>query len=469
MANDEKTLLSIGVDIGTSTMQMVFSRLSVKNRAAAYLIPDFQIIKKEIVYRSQIYFTPLKDKNTLDMTQIKNIVCTEYKFSGFTKDMVSTGAVIITGEAANKRNADYVVSELAEFAGDFVVAVAGPDLESALAGYGSGSAQLSADKNIVCANLDIGGGTTNIAVFKNGKIADLYGLHIGGRLIRFDNQGKVLYISPKIKPLLDECDISLNIGEQASDVKLRLIVNKMAEFLASILLQKTLSELQQKLRIYHANKNILIDICTVSGGVGELMNRVENDCRDCMIPFGDIGLYLARAIKQVFKQKKIKLVRPAECIRATVIGAGMHSMKLSGSTIYYDKELLPLRNIPVICLEKKLSSSESLAEQMRLKSSVYEEVPAFFLEGIQTSAYSEIKQLAADIWDFYRDNDLPMLIIVQKDIAKVLGQTLKIISQHSHPLICIDNITAQQGDYIDFCQTVGTSLMVTVKTLLFKN
>ena len=130
-------LLSVGIDIGTSTTQLVISRLTLENRANPFSVPRVDISEREVLYRSEIHFTPLKSDVRIDGPGVRAIVAEEYQKSGFRPQEVATGAVIITGETARKENAQEVLSALAEFAGDFVVATAGPDLESILAARGA--------------------------------------------------------------------------------------------------------------------------------------------------------------------------------------------------------------------------------------------------------------------------------------------------------------------------------------------
>ena len=126
-------LLSVGIDIGTSTTQLVISRLVLENRAKPFSVPRVAIAEREVLYRSDIHFTPLKSETVIDADGVRRIVEEEYRKSGFVKRQIGTGAVIITGETARKENAREVLGALSAFAGDFVVATAGPDLESILA------------------------------------------------------------------------------------------------------------------------------------------------------------------------------------------------------------------------------------------------------------------------------------------------------------------------------------------------
>ena len=117
-------LLSVGIDIGPSTTQLILSRLTLENRATPFTVPRVSIAGREVLYRSAIHFTPLLSDTVIDAAGVRAIVEEEYRKSGFDKSQVDTGAVIITGETARKENARQVLSALSEFAVDVVVATA---------------------------------------------------------------------------------------------------------------------------------------------------------------------------------------------------------------------------------------------------------------------------------------------------------------------------------------------------------
>ena len=468
---ESNRLFSIGIDIGTSTFQMVISELTVENSMPSYMIPKFQITDKKIVYRSKIYFTPMVNQELLDMVEIKCLLEAELTRSGIPKEKIESGAIIVTGEAANKTNADIAAQELAEFAGDFVVAVAGPDLEASLAGYGSGAAQISQKQQITLANLDIGGGTTNVAVFQNGKRRDQYALHIGGRLIRLDENNRISYISEKIKALLEEREICIKVGDKADFELIRKVCGELTDVLIRILQGNPLTDGQKTLQIYHGNQKVQTDGCTVSGGVGELMDIEEPKTLEDIRRYGDIGPCLASELKKRLEEARITNFQCPEKIQATVIGAGMHSMQLSGSTICYDGELLPIKNHPVIVMDADLFSEEAsqIQEKMERKSALYEEDVVFWFEGKKSPSYKDVKQATDVIWHFYSKNKMPILLMFQNDIAKAMGQMLRIRSGHQRKILCIDSVEVSEGDYIDFCKAVGETILITVKTLLYKN
>ncbi|MBP3818648.1 MAG: ethanolamine ammonia-lyase reactivating factor EutA, partial [Butyrivibrio sp.] len=180
----EKEILSVGIDFGTTTSQVIFSRICLENISYT-AIPDVRVKSKEIFYKSGIYFTPLNAQEEIDIPALQEILTIEYSRAGVQREEISTGAMIITGETARKGNAEMALHGLSADAGDFVIAEAGPDLESVLAGYGAGTADISRNLEGEVINFDIGGGTTNAAAFRNGDLQEAFALDIGGRLVRF--------------------------------------------------------------------------------------------------------------------------------------------------------------------------------------------------------------------------------------------------------------------------------------------
>lgn len=125
-------ILSVGIDIGTSTTQTIFSKLRMRNTAGYFAVPKIDIVQKSTVYKSAVHLTPMLSRTLLDAAGVKILVQADFADAGFSPKDTATGAVIITGEAARKQNAAAVLQELSSFAGDFVVATAGPDLELSL-------------------------------------------------------------------------------------------------------------------------------------------------------------------------------------------------------------------------------------------------------------------------------------------------------------------------------------------------
>lgn len=226
-----KWLKSAGIDIGTSTTQILFSELEVVETEVFGMPPRIEIVDKKVDYRSQIYLTPLKKEDEIDGEALAVLIENAYNEAGVMPDALDTGAMIITGESARKRNAEEVMMALSKFIGQFVVAAAGPELESILAGKGSGAMLLSEKNDEVTVNVDIGGGTSNICFFRGGKVLTCGCMDIGGRLIKLDKEHKVTYISKKMDAFLKAHHEELTIGDLLTVSKAKQYASWMADII----------------------------------------------------------------------------------------------------------------------------------------------------------------------------------------------------------------------------------------------
>ncbi len=470
---------SVGIDIGTSTTQLIFSKISIENRASSYSVPRIDIVDKEVVYRSDIYFTPLKSPTEIDANAVREIVSSEYKKAGKKPSDLNTGAVIITGETARKENANDVLEALSSMAGDFVVATAGPDLESVLSARGAGADVISEQDKTTVANLDVGGGTTNIAIYDRGVVHSVCCLDIGGRLIKIVN-GKISYIFHKIEKLARAHGINITPGGQANEKELSKICDLMADQLAQAIHAKAYDD--EHLRLYTNDGQPLksepkIKAITFSGGVADCI--YEEQSGD-VFKFGDIGVLLGRAIKNHSCFKQIKTYVAKETIRATVVGAGTHTTEVSGSTIAYDRKKLPVKNIPIL----KITKEEELSFDA-INNSINRQLPMFFngnkpepvaiaMSGNHHKGFAQIQHLADIIINSMQaiiKSEYPLMVVVESDIGKALGQALNVKLCNNKEIICIDAIATSGGDYIDIGLPIaeGKVVPVVIKTLIFNS
>lgn len=474
-----EVIISVGIDIGTSTTQLIFSRLTIENRATSYVVPRIDIVKKEVVYRSQIYFTPLRSSTEIDADKVKQIVQDEYRAAGMTPGDVKTGAVIITGETARKNNANEVLSALSALAGDFVVATAGPDLESVLSARGAGTDTLSHDRRITAANLDVGGGTTNIALYDKGILRGVSCLDVGGRLIKIE-QGKISYIFHKTKALAERHGISIAVGDRADEQKLLAVCRLMAAQLAQAVHLAAMDG--EHTGLYTNDGKPLPDqpraaALTYSGGVADCVYQTQD-----ADPFryGDIGVLLGKAIRENPDLNRVERCRSLETIRATVVGAGTHTTEVSGSTIHYSPGMLPIKNIPILKVpEEDEASLETLKASIRSQLPLYRpegtlEQIAIAMAGYQRTSFAEIQELAKAVCEAGREvveSRYPLIIVMENDVGKVLGNAINVLLGHQKEVLCIDGIKAHSGDYIDIGEPVagGQVLPVVIKTLIFNS
>ena len=448
-------LLSVGLDVGTTTTQMVVSRLTAQNRASPFAVPRIEITDREILYQSEVHFTPLLGIDRIDGDGIRKIVEAEYRKAGITPEGVDTGAVIITGQTSRKENAESVLHALSRFAGDFVVATAGPDLESVLAAKGAGAVEYSQKCPVL--HMDIGGGTTNLALCVDGQIAATGCLNIGARAVSAGSH------FPRCHSAQGQCaEESVPPGGKVS-AKLTDAGITLARHFAQIL--EMAAGLREKTPDYYRYLTSgTTDIPTVphmtisfSGGVA--------DCIETDVPadaYGDLGPLLGKAIRES-RLCRIPYRLGTHTIRATVIGAGCHSAQLSGSTIFRQNTPLPLRNLPVTVLTEQEQESAQLAAILQKKLSLQDTPGIVYLPGWQSPSYDRVIQLA----DILCRLQPPIRIALERDMAKVLGTALALRLPKDTPILCVDGLSIPEGSFLDMGAPIASALTVIIKTLIF--
>lgn len=477
---DKTAILSVGIDVGTSTTQVVFSKLQMDNAGGYFSVPRVAIVDKEVVYKSEVYMTPLKTDVLIDTDALRNIVAAEFRKAGYRPEDTDSGAVIITGESARKENSDAVLKSLSDFAGDFVVSAAGPDMESLIAGKGSGAWQYSMDHHCRVANLDIGGGTTNVVLFEDGETLARGCLDIGGRLICMNPQGIITKVSPAAAVMAQAAGVSVSVGDRCDELKLTAVTRQMATALNAYLGvgTKDIDAILRQIKTPGSSDFPVpekIQAVFFSGGVADLIYHESADTW----AYGDIGVLLGRAIRESRLFTDFQKMEPGETIRATVVGAGTYTTTISGSTITYSDDIFPLKNIPVIKLDEELQEACFAGETEPVIRRIQwvlgqndEEHFILAMPGKRNPGYMEMKRAAASIrqiMDRVQPPGEPILLVIESDIAKAMGQMIRQQPDLKRQVVAIDSIHVEDGEYVDMGKPMmnGMVIPVVVKTLIF--
>jgi len=477
-AQDNITLLSVGIDIGSAGTQVIFSRVQLR-RLSEDLTSRYFVVDRETVYQSPVALTPYISEERIDDRAIGGIIDAAYESAGVHPDDVDTGAVILTGEALRRENAKAIAEVLADVGGEFVCAAAGHHMESMLAAYGSGAAKTSHDRGIPLLNIDIGGGTTKLALVEGGNVVHTAAIHLGGRLAVFDAEGRITRLDPGGQRLAALAGCTWNLGDTVSEDDITRVTSWMADALVAALTQDSPSPQIQGLWLTEPLGVIGgVEGAMFSGGVGEYVYGRET--RD----FGDLGLRLGHAIAERIEAGRLPfpLLPAGECIRATALGASEYSVQLSGNTIYLSSpgDLLPRKNLqvlqpPVVFGDVVDPAAVATAIQEHLHrfdvvEGESEIALAFRWRG--APAYPRLAGLARGIVQALPRTIAaarPVFVILDRDIAQTLGALLKEELGIASDVLALDGIALWDFDYIDLgrVRMPSFTVPVTIKSLVF--
>ena len=482
---DHLSLTSVGIDIGSAGTQIVFSRLDLARRGED-LSSRYVVVSRETLYQSPVALTPYQSEERIDDRALGMIIDAAYAAAGLHPDHIDTGVVILTGEALRRENAKAIADLLADQGGEFVCATAGHHMEAMLAAYGSGAAKVAYDGSLRILNIDIGGGTTKLALIDRGKIVATAALHIGGRLMVVDEARHIVRLDPGGRHLAAQAGFDWKLGDAAPAGDVERVAQWMAEALVRAIRERSAPSPQaieqraiEQLYLTDPIPDLgRIDGVMFSGGVAEYI--YERETRD----FGDWGLALGAALRRSFAEGRFPWpVLPAgECIRATALGASEYSVQLSGNTTFITSpgELLPRRNLQVLQPEYELPEhidSLQMAHAIREHFTRFDLVEgevdvglAFRWQG--APAYERVAAFANGLVDGLAHSiaqQRPLYIILDGDIAQTIGRLLKEEFGVASEILVIDGVTLRDFDYIDLgrIRMPSNTVPVTIKSLVF--
>ena len=473
MEINEIEILSVGVDVGSSTSHLVFSRLLLK-RDEHSVSRRFNIEQRNVLHEGRIVNTPLLDDDTLDIEKLTGFFKEEYKRAGIDPADIQTGAVILTGESAKKQNAKHIAESLSNDVGKFVAATAGPNFESLIAAMGSGATARSKLCGNTILSCDIGGGTSNMAISRNGETISTSCISVGGRLLGVNAEGKIWRIDQPAMKLMQHLGLNHKIGDRISKADLEKIAGAFAEILFEVITGPAKSSLARQLMLTDdLNFPPQIDEYSFSGGVAELMYGQTGN-------FDDIGQILAAKINALIPALTSPVIEPKNKIRATVIGAGAYSLSISGSSGFMDQKVsFPIRNVPVIRVDidnAKLSLEHIISQIntsfQRFDLDEGDDIVALYFKDPVRTSYPQLELFAKSIEAALPrtiHKKLPIILIFETDIACSVGSVMRRETDLKTNLLSLDELTLKEGDWIDIGEPLiaGQVFPVTVKSLVF--
>ena len=444
-------MLLLGIDVGTTTTHFAVHRLdpgAPPSRGGSFA-PAISVAA-----RGPVRFTPWDPRGNLDGPALREIHLRDLETTGIAIERIAAGAALVTGEAARAANARAALEALGAVCGSMVPVVAGGWTESVLAGKGSGALADSRDRLRNTAVLDVGGGTSNIALFRAGSAAGACNLRLGGRMVRFDAEGRVERRTGAAAFLARAAGWECEIGTLPAPGQVEALAREAALRMVGVLRGGEPGAEWTDVP-WDRVPSILPDAVYVTGGVGELFHRPEGARPD---EFRDLGPALARALREVLPTEWA-VPLPTESVRATVTGIGEHSLRLAGATVH------DARTVPGPLLHLKVRDADAL-----------DPLPpgplAWRVRCGPGAGLDVLRERAARVVEVARArNDRDLVAVLDFDLAKAFSVALRLEARDrgwNGGIVCLDGLPLDDVDLLDVgeAQEEG-AIPVVARTLRF--
>jgi ethanolamine utilization protein EutA len=477
---DEICLLSVGVDIGSSTSHLVFSRIVLERLDSRYVVTE-----REAFYQSDILLTPYSSEDAIDADALGAFFERQYENAMVDPDEIDAGALILTGVAVQRSNARRIGELFAQQAGKLVAVSAGDSLETVMAAYGSGAVARSIRDGAAVMNVDVGGGTSKIAVCVDGAVAAITAVDVGARLVCVDAAGRIVRLEEAGRRFGEDLGLGLEAGGMLAPRDAQRLAARMADALFEAMAGGaplvgtaglTAGQTTDLLRLDPLAIAGPVATVTFSGGVSEYVYGWESG------HFGDLGSLLAAEIRNRAATAGMQIAQPAQGIRATVIGASQYTSQVSGSTIFVSPlDVLPLRNLPVIApafaLDGEAIDSAAIAGAVRtallhLDLTESESPVAVFAPWAGSATFHRLDAFCRGVVEGLgglMERGLPVVLAGDGDVGGLLGIHFREEMKLENPVISIDGLELKQFDFIDIGEMLESSgaVPVVIKSLIF--
>jgi ethanolamine utilization protein EutA len=466
-------LKTVGIDIGSSTSHLLFAKVLLQRHSQG-LSSRFVVVDRQITWRSPIMLTPFIADGTIDAQALGKFIARCYEEAEIERDEIDSGAVILTGEAIKRRNARAIDELFATEAGKFVCATAGHILECRLAAHGSGAVRLSRERGQCILHVDVGGGTTKLALIDRGTVLSSAAFACGGRLLATDDRGDWTRVDESARLVAEELGLATDPRALADPKAREAIARRLGTVMADYILDTPRDRLGLSLKLTEdLRRTAQPEALTFSGGVSEYIFGRETQ------EYGDIALQVSHALTdELSRRTKLPLIDPGHRIRATVIGASQFTVQVSGKTIFLsDPSILPVHGIPVVHVGRAAEGDQdALAEAIRHGFTEMDLDPesrmaiAFTWNGdpdYRRLAAAGRAIIAATAPRGVREE--PLFLMIDGDVGRTLGRLLHEELHLPGPLVSIDGVQLQDLDYVDVGAMISPPgvVPVVIKSLLF--
>jgi len=466
---DEIVLVSVGIDIGSSTSHLAFSRIVLERLDTRYMV-----VERTLLHQSDVLLTPYSGDDEIDADALGAFFAEQYRQAGITPEDIDTGALILTGVAVRRSNARAIGTLFSQETGKFVVVSAGDGLETTLAAFGSGAVALSGRTGESVLNVDIGGGTSKLAFCSAGTIRHIAAIDIGARIVAFDENRRITRVEEAGRYFGRKAGVAVELGATLSESDARKLASAMVEQLFEAMQGGEMSGETVGLHRLPPLPSVLPDVVTVSGGVSEFLYA------DKLESFSDLGPLLAEILRDRLEGWSPRLEKPEQGIRATVVGASQYTVQVSGSTIFvHPLQLLPVRNIPVIkpAIEfaDKIDPADVAARVTeslgRLDLGSGESPVAICYDWEGSASYRRLDGFCRGVIEGLAPvlaNGHPLILVGNGDVGGLVGMHCRLEAGISS-LVSIDGIKLDEFDFIDIGAMLETSgaVPVVIKSLVF--
>lgn len=416
-----------------------------------------EFAQQKVLYRSRLEFTPFAS-DQIDARAVACLIDGWLRDSGVPPTDFTAGGAIITGLAAQKRNVATIKALVKERVSDTLFATADdPCLESWLSFMGNCLAVSRIHPDAYYLNLDIGGGTTNLALGRNGEVIGTGCLFAGARHVQVEpGTYRLIALSSYALQLLHALKLDKTIGDSLAPNELGAILDFYVKLIAAAVAGDgdtlATAPFRDHLQISFALPPGVEPVITFSGGVGELLYQHQ---RGLPLPgttaFGDLGIDLAlRLAQSSFFSGRLSSYTPPSCGHATVLGMCLFGTEISGTTLYLPNPgLLPLADLPILGRLDAHTSAEARQRAVDLVSR--SSAGGCLTVALEAADATSVKQFGQDLAQTLREAgslaDRVLVLFVSQNVGKSLGAYASDWGRLPVKLIVIDELDTRNARF----------------------